>query len=213
MNIFRLLGDLSHLVAILLLLHKITSSRSVSGLSLHSQVLFLIVFISRYLDLFTTFISLYNSVMKVIFIATSALVCYDIAVKHRNSYKEGVDNIPYFYTITPCILLALIFKRKFTILEVLWTFSEFLEAIAIFPQLDMIQTTGEAESITSHYLFFLGLYRALYIPNWIYRYYTEKHHLDLISVIPGIVQTALYIDFFYLYITKVLSGRKLVLPA
>ena len=65
----------------------------------------------------------------------------------------------------------------------------------------MISKTGEAESITSHYLFALGAYRALYIVNWIYRYYYEGFY-DFIAIIAGCVQTALYCDFFYLYITK-----------
>ena len=105
-------------------------------------------------------------------------------------------------------------------LEVLWSFSIFLEAVAILPQLFMVSKvsyfskkknlsltkalnfqTGEAESITSHYLFALGSYRGLYILNWIYRYYSEDV-LDSIAVVAGIVQTILYCDFFYLYITK-----------
>ena len=61
--------------------------------------------------------------------------------------------------------------------------------------------TGEAENITSHYLFALGSYRALYILNWIYRYYTEGH-IDTIAIVAGVVQTILYCDFFYLYVTK-----------
>jgi ER lumen protein retaining receptor len=69
----------------------------------------------------------------------------------------------------------------------------------------MLQRTGEAETITTHYLFALGAYRALYIPNWIYRHFTEKgvkgFH-DPISVIAGIIQTVLYSDFFYIYYTK-----------
>ena len=69
------------------------------------------------------------------------------------------------------------------------------------PQLYMISKTGEAETITSHYLFALGLYRGLYIVNWVYRYYTEGFY-DLIAIVAGCVQTALYCDFFYLYITK-----------
>jgi len=73
--------------------------------------------------------------------------------------------------------------------------------VAILPQLFMISKTGEAETITSHYLFALGSYRALYILNWIYRYYSEGF-LDLIAVVAGCVQTVLYCDFFYLYITK-----------
>ena len=83
----------------------------------------------------------------------------------------------------------------------LWTFSIYLESVAILPQLFLISKTGEAESITSHYLFALGSYRGLYILNWIYRYYFEGF-FDLIAIIAGCVQTVLYCDFFYLYITK-----------
>jgi len=69
------------------------------------------------------------------------------------------------------------------------------------PQLYMISRTGEAETITSHYLFALGLYRALYIANWVWRFYMEDFY-DWIAIVAGCVQTALYCDFFYLYITK-----------
>jgi ER lumen protein retaining receptor len=87
-----------------------------------------------------------------------------------------------------------------------------LEAVAILPQLFMVSKTGEAESITSHYLFALGSYRALYIINWVYRYYMESYY-DVIAIIAGMLQTILYCDFFYLYVTKVLKGKKLQLPA
>lgn len=86
-------------------------------------------------------------------------------------------------------------------LQILWTFSIYLESVAIMPQLYMITKTGEAESITSHYLFALGMYRALYIVNWAYRYFMEDFY-DWIAIVSGCVQTALYCDFFYLYITK-----------
>lgn len=67
----------------------------------------------------------------------------------------------------------------------LWAFSHWLEAVAILPQLFMLQRTGEAETITTHYLFALGAYRALYIPNWLWRYFTEKGHFDTIPVLAG----------------------------
>ncbi|XP_044534929.1 ER lumen protein-retaining receptor 2 [Gracilinanus agilis] len=65
MNIFRLTGDLSHLAAIIILLLKIWKTRSCAGISGKSQLLFALVFTTRYLDLFTSFISLYNTSMKV----------------------------------------------------------------------------------------------------------------------------------------------------
>ena len=73
--------------------------------------------------------------------------------------------------------------------------------MAILPQLFMISKTGEAETITTHYLFCLGLYRALYLFNWIWRFYFEGF-FDMIAIVAGVVQTVLYCDFFYLYVTK-----------
>ena len=85
----------------------------------------------------------------------------------------------------------------------LWAFSIWLEAVAILPQLFMLQRTGEAETITTHYLFALGAYRALYIPNWIWRYFAETpSHFDPIAVVAGLIQTVLYSDFFWIYYTK-----------
>lgn len=86
--------------------------------------------------------------------------------------------------------------RISTVIEVLWAFSIYLEAVAILPQLFMLQRTGEAETITTHYLFALGIYRGLYIPNWLYRYFTEDT-VDPIAIVAGLVQTGLYADFFY----------------
>lgn len=62
--------------------------------------------------------------------------------------------------------------RKFD-LQVLWTFSIYLESVAILPQLFLVSKTGEAESITSHYLFALGSYRGLYLLNWV-SYFTKQ---------------------------------------
>ena len=87
-------------------------------------------------------------------------------------------------------------------MQILWAFSIWLESVAILPQLFMLQRTGEAETITTHYLFALGAYRALYIPNWIWRYFGEKHYFDPIAVVAGIIQTILYSDFFWIYYTK-----------
>lgn len=116
------------------------------------------------------------------------------------------------FLVIPALALALLLNHEFTVLEVLWTFSIYLESVAILPQLFLVSKTGEAESITSHYLFALGSYRGLYLLNWVYRYYVEDHY-ELIAIVAGLVQTVLYCDFFYLYITKVLKGKKLQLPA
>jgi len=212
MNIFRLIGDLSHLLAIIILLLKIWKTRSCAGISGKSQFLFALVYTTRYLDLLTNFVSLYNSVMKIIFLGGSYGTLYLMYMKFRATYDSNHDTFRVEFLLIPVALLSLLVNHEFSMLEILWAFSIYLESVAILPQLFMVSKTGEAESITSHYLFALGSYRALYIFNWIYRYYAESF-LDMIAVVAGIVQTVLYCDFFYLYITKVLKGKKLQLPA
>ncbi|XP_026488246.1 ER lumen protein-retaining receptor [Vanessa tameamea] len=212
MNIFRLLADLSHLLAIIILLLKIWKTRSCAGISGKSQILFSIVYTTRYLDLITTFVSPYNTIMKIVFIAASYATVYLMYVKFKATYDHNHDTFRIEFLVIPSLILALLINREFTLMEVLWTFSIYLESVAILPQLFLVSKTGEAESITSHYLFALGSYRGLYLLNWIYRYFVEDHY-ELIAIVAGVVQTVLYCDFFYLYITKVLKGKKLQLPA
>merc|ERR1711870_105182 len=166
------------------------------------------VFVSRYLDLFTSFISIYNTVMKMFFIASAAATVYLMYFKFKATYDGNHDTFRMEFLLGPAVLL----NHEFSVMEILWTFSIYLESVAILPQLFMVSKTGEAESITSHYLFALGSYRGLYILNWIYRFYFESFY-DIIAIVAGVVQTVLYCDFFYLYVTKVMAGKKIVLPA
>merc|ERR1712130_312443 len=212
MNFFRLLGDVSHLLAILILLLKIWKTRSCAGISGKSQILFLVVFVTRYLDLVTNFVSVYNTVMKVFFIVSAAATVYLMYVKFRATYDGNHDSFRVEFLLAPVAILAMVLNNEFTVMEILWTFSIYLESVTILPQLFMVSKTGEAETITSHYLFALGSYRALYILNWVYRYHFENTY-DPIAIVSGCVQTVLYCDFFYLYITKVMKGKSLVLPA
>ncbi|CAG8479833.1 7741_t:CDS:10 [Acaulospora morrowiae] len=180
-------------------------------ISFKTQLLYALVFLSRYLDLFTSWVSLYNTVMKIFFIASSLYVLYLMKRKFRATYDPNLETFRIEFLLIPCILLALIFHYDFTFMEISWAFSVYLEAVAILPQLFMLSRTGEAETITTHYLFALGLYRAFYLLNWLWRYKVE-HHVDWIVWIAGAVQTALYSDFFYIYYKKVLHGQKFKLP-
>lgn len=82
----------------------------------------------------------------------------------------------------------------------LWVFSVVLEAFAVLPQLSLLRHTQIPTAITSYYLLALGLYRAFYIPNWLIRYFDPKDGFyEPIAIIFGIIQTALYIDFAWIY--------------
>jgi ER lumen protein retaining receptor len=144
--------------------------------------------VTRYLDLFFRFVSVYNTLMKIFFIGSSVYILYLMKIRFRcvHSTNTGflwkltsqqsptqdpsIDTFRIEYILVPCLILSLVFNYKFTFTEILWSFSIWLESLAILPQLFMLQRTGEAETITTHYLAALGLYRTLYIPIWIYRF-------------------------------------------
>ncbi|CAD6505751.1 BgTH12-01238 [Blumeria graminis f. sp. triticale] len=212
MNIFRLLGDLSHLLSILILIHKMHVTNSCSGISFKSQALYQMVYMTRYLDLFWTFgDSLYNTIFKLLFLGSSGYTIYVMTTAYKPTHDPNLDTFRVQYLLGGAFALAIIWPYTYTPSEILWAFSIWLESVAILPQLFLLQRTGEAETITVHYLAALGTYRALYIPNWVWRYWSEGY-FDGISVIAGLVQTVLYSDFFWIYYTKVMKGKKFSLP-
>ncbi|CAK9212135.1 unnamed protein product [Sphagnum jensenii] len=215
MNIFRLAADMTHLLSIVVLLLKIHTIKSCAGISLKTQELYALVFATRYLDLFTVFLSLYNTVMKLIFLGSSfSIVWYMRNHKVvRQTYDKDHDTFRHYFLVIPCFFLALLVNYKLTVREVLWAFSVYLEAVAILPQLVLLQRTRNVDNLTGNYVFLLGAYRGLYLVNWVYRYLMEEHYLRWISWIAGIVQTALYLDFFYYYLKSWRNSEKLQLPA
>jgi ER lumen protein retaining receptor len=88
---------------------------------------------------------------------------------YKPTHDPNQDTFRTEYLLGAAAVLAIIFPYKYTPTEMLWAFSIWLESVAILPQLFMLQRTGSAETITTHYIFALGAYRALYIPNWIWR--------------------------------------------
>ena len=129
---------------------KLHSSQTVSGISLKTQELYVIVFVARYLDLFWNFLSIYNWVMKVIFITASLSIVYIIrfGVPHKDTYNKEDDAFPTQYLLIPTVLLGMAGNQDHSSpFEMVWAFSIYLEAVAILPQLFMLQKQGGAESL------------------------------------------------------------------
>eukprot|EP01126_Amoeba_proteus_P053646 TRINITY_DN6552_c0_g2_i13.p1 TRINITY_DN6552_c0_g2~~TRINITY_DN6552_c0_g2_i13.p1 ORF type:complete len:182 (-),score=12.39 TRINITY_DN6552_c0_g2_i13:264-809(-) len=170
MNWFRIAGDVLHLLSFVVLIHKMRRQKSCAGLSLKTQFLYLLVFVCRYLDLprnllNLTPMNLYLAVMKIIFTCATATAIHLIYSKFRNTYNHDEDSFPLRYIVPPCFILSLVVNDGFTFLEVMWTFSIYLEALTILPQLFLLQVTGNVETLTSHYVFCLGGYRYFFLSS------------------------------------------------
>ncbi|CDR97371.1 ER lumen protein retaining receptor, putative [Babesia bigemina] len=216
MNVFRLAGDMCHLASLIILILKLKLSKNCLGISSRMQELYFIVFASRYLDLLFYYISLYNTVFKVLFLLTTAYTVYLIrfSAPIAQTYNRKMDRFPYEkYLLGPVFVLAVFTTNRYRVLDIMWTYSIWLESVAILPQLTMLYQQREVENITSHYVVTMGLYRALYLLNWGYRYFFETPpYICKVCWIAGIIQTALYADFFYYFAKSKWYGKRLVLP-
>ena len=164
-NVFRYLGDFSHLASFLVLLYTIRKRESAAGLSLKTQQLYALVFICRYLDLIYMFGShaiLYNTIFKIFYLVVSCYIVYLIRFKEpfKTSYDRktrDMDGFVSLYLIVPCIILALVKHYSNSFMELSWAFSIYLEAVAIFPQLIVLHRMQKIENLTTYYIFFLGM--------------------------------------------------------
>ncbi|KAF7376755.1 Protein-ER retention receptor [Mycena sanguinolenta] len=201
MNIFRLLGDLAHVASKCILIWSIHRNKSAEGISFLTQAMYALVFVTRYLDLFSPFVSLYNTVMKILYIASALYVLGVMRWLYPHSRESRTAWQATGIILGSSVIASLIFNYRFTVTEILWSFSIVLEAFCVIPQLILLRETTTPTVITSYYLLALGSYRALYIPNWIYRYLLENT-LDPIAVVFGVIQTAFYLDFAWVYYTR-----------
>ena len=144
-----------------------------------------------------------------LFIALALMIVWTMKYSQpqASTYDAEADSFPTTYLVLPCLLLGAAINQDHTeVTEWLWAFSIYLEAVAIIPQLFLLQKIGFCENITSHYVFLLGIYRFFYLLNWVWRYFHEYHYSQIIVWVCGVVQTALYMDFFLNYFQSKRSG-------
>ncbi|GIZ42027.1 hypothetical protein CKM354_000530700 [Cercospora kikuchii] len=207
MNIFRILGDVSHTASKCILIWAIHSNKSAEGVSLLTQLLYCLVFTTRYLDLFWVppWFSWWNFVLKLFYIASSAYIVFVMMrVFARTREKEygwklAIWSLAGSTVGAPIVCLLFEGWKRSTLSEVIWTFSIILESVCVLPQLLLLRQTSVPTVLDSFYLVTLGSYRFFYILNWIVKMFSADHTFDATSVVFGLIQTALYVDFAWVY--------------
>lgn len=179
------------------------------GVSLITQMLYVGVFITRYLDLFWTppLESVWNFILKNFYILSSLYIIflmmkvYARTREREKAWKLGAYSLGGSVLLAP-IATAIAQRKDFSFFEMLWTFSIILESVCVIPQLLLLRQTTVPTVIDSFYLLTLGSYRAFYILNWIVRLASSEHHFEWRAVLFGVIQTAFYVDFAWVYWTR-----------
>ena len=143
MNIYHLCGDISHVLSIVVLLHRIHVVQDATGISLRSNELFLLVYLLQCTDLLVSNFNAYKLLLAAFSIASSASIIYKIQYQksvcstytknHGAFYHWKFDILPRAIAIFMGYGLASFIGH----LEILRTFSFYLENLAILPQIEM----------------------------------------------------------------------------
>jgi len=203
-NVFRYSGDYLHLFGMLVLIFVVLVRRDLTGFSKKTQILYLIVFCSRYLDLFTHWNEMgnYLRVFKLTFIILSTI---SVALFYffRSTYEKPKDTCSLFLILIVALILMILLTKKtksdelkVVLVEYMWTLSEILEAVCLVPQyVFRYRDNANTDKGVFLFIFCLGGYRVLYMFNWIYRKIENPQYSDIRSWLAGIVEILFFIDF------------------
>ncbi|KAH6810644.1 ER lumen protein retaining receptor family protein [Perilla frutescens var. frutescens] len=219
---FFIASEAIHFVGILVLIYKLTTQKTCSGLSLKTQELTAIFLAARLCCSYSMEGDI-HTVLDFLTLASTVWVIYKIRFKLKSTYIAKLDCIPLYYVAVPCAILAvLVHPRTYHAhsAHILWAFAVYLESVSVFPQLTMIQNAKIIEPFTAHYVFALGVARFLGCAYWIIRVYDSAgRYLFLVGdgyiwllmmLLAEIIQTFILADFCYYYIKGVMDGRLIV---
>ena len=133
MNLFRFAGDMCHVLSIVVLLLRLRVTKNAIGISVKTQEMYLLVFVTRYLDLFTDYYSMYNTVMKIVYICSTALIIYTVKATEpfKSNYDSAQDSFLHWkFAVAPVAVIALITNiyQGFNFMEVL----SFISILSLF---------------------------------------------------------------------------------
>jgi ER lumen protein retaining receptor len=210
-NIFRYIGDYLHLFGVFMLLLTLLRNRSCQGISKSTQILYFMVFITRYLDLVDHSQTAYLVFFKLTYIITAIMVLC-IFYKFANTYERQKDTCSLAVIFVPCFTASILLADNISAMEMLWTFSQFLEGFAMVPQyIFCYRDRGARDFGVSLYVMSLGGYRVFYAANWIYKKFHMPHYSDIQSWIGGVIEITFFTDYLLSRFTGYSLLRAMVL--
>lgn len=194
-NIFRYVADYTHLTGMCLGLGSVIATKSVEGFSRKTQILYLIVYLTRYMDILTKTQVRYLLIFKVTFILITISMLF--AFNHFSAtYSERLDSCNLLAVLMPTGGFAVITSVGATLTDELWTWSEYLEPFALVPQYIVCYRAANLRPVVVLYILLVGGYRFGYICNWIYkRYMLHGAYHDYTSWAGGVLECVLFVDF------------------
>ncbi|WJZ87704.1 hypothetical protein VitviT2T_007068 [Vitis vinifera] len=97
-------------------------------------------------------------------------VIYMIRFKLKPTYSKELDSMPLYSMVVPPAILAVLIHPHIDhrlLIRIVWSFSLYLAAVSVLPQLRLMQNAKMVEPFTAYYVFALGVARFLNCGSWI----------------------------------------------
>lgn len=196
-NPFRYAADFTHILALVLCLLVLCRDPDglTGGVSFKSHVLFLIAFSARYINIFICRQFLYLIAYKVGFWLVTAIIVGVCISREAQQDRRDTCSVPLL--VVPALIITFVFAEYHSWVEVLWIFSQHLEAFIMLPQYiycyrDVQRRVCELPTL---YVLALGSYRAIYGMNWLYKYFFQPSYIDMSSWVSGVFSVVFFADY------------------
>jgi hypothetical protein len=228
-SFFLTLSGMIQMFGFFLIALKVQNTQTVSGISLNSLIAYSVSFFSRlcsilrhegYLPYDSSGDFIYR-IGEFLAFFISLYMIFMTAVKYKTTYNWDLDRVNCLALIIPSFILAILIHPGLNnsyFSDISWTFSLYLESIAMFPQLYMFfKKGGEVEAFTSHFVASQGISRCFALVFWIFSYNELneypgtiwglfKGYVGYIVMLFQILQIVLFSDFLYEYIKSMRRG-------
>lgn len=227
-----ILSSTSQMLSFMIIAWKVYSFQNSSGLSVNSIICYSILLGSRltstlfyhgYLPSDTAGDWFYQ-LTEIIALGACLLLLYWCNTNYADTNDVSNDKIDFKYLAGPTLVLAFLVHtslNKNLLTDVLWTFSMYLEAVAIYPQIYLFSARqGNIEAYTSHYVALQGLSRLFSLAFW-WDTFGElnetqddsfsifHHYVGYFIILSQFIQLAIMVDYYYLYFKSLYKGEKM----
>ena len=104
------------------------------------QEMYIVAFLTRYIDIFLGWESLYLFIIKIMLILVTMYTAYLIKFErpYLLTYNKKSDVFPHYCLYGVALVLTMIVHKSWLPIQLLWNYSIWLESLAVLPQIPMI---------------------------------------------------------------------------
>jgi ER lumen protein retaining receptor len=201
-----ILGYLCQHLGTLLQIKKIEKTRSISGVSFDTQILFLVGAIARAIWVTDTMLKEYWLTYAELAIALVSLIYTIYLCLFKYNQYEDTKPIPIFFRWYPLLVASAILSyfyfpgdegQKFDV-QMLVSLTMFSEAAGLLPQIVTVNRQKDSSNFSSFYLFFLTVSRILRLIFWIKMYLDDAGFMFLI--LADVIHVLLVLGFIVSFV-------------